>query len=120
GVHVELAGNGQEALKVVHEKEFDAVLMDLQMPVMDGLQATRSIRAIERLKELPIIAMTASVMAGDRDRCIEVGMNDHISKPISIEQLMSTLARWLPAQSAAPAAPAEPAPEAKPAATAPD
>jgi signal transduction histidine kinase/CheY-like chemotaxis protein/HPt (histidine-containing phosphotransfer) domain-containing protein len=114
GVAVDVAGNGQEALSAVLTKTFDAVLMDLQMPVMDGLQATRAIRGIDRLKQLPIIAMTASVMAGDRDRCLEAGMNDHISKPVSIEQLMTTLARWLPARAAAepaaaPAAPAAPA-----------
>ncbi len=112
GVAVEVAGNGQEALNAVQARPYDAVLMDLQMPVMDGLQATRAIRAIDRLRQMPIIAMTASVMAGDRERCIEAGMNDHISKPISIEQLMTTLARWLPARSPAAAAapPAAPGP----------
>jgi len=117
GVAVDVAANGQEALNAVQARAYDAVLMDLQMPVMDGLQATKAIRAVPKLDQLPIIAMTASVMAGDRDRCIEAGMNDHISKPISIEQLMTTLARWLPARSAAAAAPAvaAPAPAAAPA-----
>jgi two-component system sensor histidine kinase/response regulator len=109
GLAVDVAGNGQEALGMVKTRPYDAVLMDLQMPVMDGLQATRSIRAIPELKALPIIAMTASVMAGDRDRCIEAGMNDHVSKPISIDQLMATLARWLPGRAAVPASTA-PAP----------
>jgi two-component system, sensor histidine kinase and response regulator len=108
GVAVDVAGNGQEALAAAQARDYEAVLMDLQMPVMDGLQATRAIRGIERLKKLPIIAMTASVMAGDRDRCLEAGMNDHISKPISIDQLMSTLARWLPQTRSEPA-PAAPA-----------
>ncbi len=105
GVMVDVAANGEEALNAVQARGYDAVLMDLQMPVMDGLQATRAIRDLPRLKGLPIIAMTASVMAGDRDRCLEAGMSDHISKPIGIEQLMGTLARWLPARGAAAAAP---------------
>ncbi len=106
GVMVDVAANGQEALNAVQARGYDAVLMDLQMPAMDGLQATRAIRDLPRLKGLPIIAMTASVMTGDRDRCLEAGMSDHISKPIGIEQLMSTLARWLPARGAAAAVPA--------------
>jgi signal transduction histidine kinase/ABC-type amino acid transport substrate-binding protein/DNA-binding response OmpR family regulator len=103
GVAVDVAGNGQEALGMVKSRPYDAVLMDLQMPVMDGLQATQAIRAVPELRALPIIAMTASVMAGDRDRCLAAGMNDHVSKPISIEQLMATLARWLPGRAGAPA-----------------
>jgi signal transduction histidine kinase/HPt (histidine-containing phosphotransfer) domain-containing protein/ActR/RegA family two-component response regulator len=110
GVMVDVAANGQEALNAVLARGYDAVLMDLQMPVMDGLQATRAIRDQPRLKELPIIAMTASVMSGDRDRCLEAGMSDHISKPIGIEQLMGTLARWLPARGGAGAAPVAAAP----------
>jgi two-component system sensor histidine kinase/response regulator len=114
GVMVDVAANGQEALNAVQARGYDAVLMDLQMPVMDGLQATQAIRAIPRFKGLPIIAMTASVMAGDRDRCLEAGMSDHISKPIGIEQLMGTLGRWLPARGGA-AAPVVAAPVAAPA-----
>jgi len=109
GASVEVAANGREALDMVRAKGYDVVLMDLQMPVMDGLQATRAIRDIPRFAQLPIIAMTASVMSGDRDRCLEAGMNDHISKPVSIEQLMGTLSRWLPDRpAAAPAAPPAP------------
>jgi len=98
GASVDVAANGQEALSAVQGSAYDVVLMDLQMPVMDGLQATRAIREIDALRELPIIAMTASVMSGDRDRCLQAGMSDHISKPISIDQLMTALARWLPAR----------------------
>ncbi|MGH8442206.1 MAG: ATP-binding protein [Nevskiaceae bacterium] len=98
GVLVDVAANGQEALAAVQARPYDAVLMDVQMPVMDGLQTTRAIRKLGTCDRLPIIAMTASVMAGDRDRCLESGMSDHVSKPISIEQLMGTLARWLPAR----------------------
>ena len=96
GVTVDIAGNGLEAVRAVRERPYDAVLMDVQMPVMDGLQATESIRGIESLKSLPIIAMTASVLRGDRDRCLQVGMNDYISKPINVERMLSTLARWVP------------------------
>ncbi|MGQ0587270.1 MAG: ATP-binding protein, partial [Gammaproteobacteria bacterium] len=98
GVRVDVAANGQQALAAVQEHAYDAVLMDVQMPVMDGLQTTRAIRGLDGCERLPIIAMTASVMAGDRDRCLEAGMSDHVSKPIGIEQLMGTLARWLPAR----------------------
>jgi signal transduction histidine kinase/HPt (histidine-containing phosphotransfer) domain-containing protein/ActR/RegA family two-component response regulator len=100
GALVDVATNGQEALDAIGARGYDAVLMDLQMPVMDGLQATRAIRAEPRHARLPIIAMTASVMSGDRDRCLDAGMNDHISKPVSVEQLLVTLARWLPERGA--------------------
>jgi two-component system sensor histidine kinase/response regulator len=68
--------------------------MDMQMPVMDGIEATRVIRADPRFNSLPIIAMTANAMAADRDRCLEAGMNDHIAKPIDPEQLFRVLLRW--------------------------
>ncbi len=109
GAAVDVAATGQEALDALRARAYDAVLMDLQMPVMDGLQATQAIRANPQLRALPIIAMTASVMSGDRDRCLDAGMNDHISKPVGIEQLQTTLGRWLPERLAAPAAAAAPA-----------
>jgi signal transduction histidine kinase/HPt (histidine-containing phosphotransfer) domain-containing protein len=105
GAAVDVASNGQEAVDAVRARPYDAVLMDLQMPVMDGLQAARAIRATPRMQGLPIIAMTASVMAGDRDRCLDAGMNDHISKPINVDQLMDAMARWLPERGGATAAP---------------
>ncbi|WP_417349896.1 response regulator [Ferrimonas sp.] len=96
GLTVEVAGDGQQAVDRVNRgQEFDAVLMDVQMPVMDGYQATQAIRAIPGLEALPIIAMTANVMSRDIDRAREVGMNDHIGKPIDVEEMFATLARWV-------------------------
>ncbi|MBF0470030.1 MAG: response regulator, partial [Gammaproteobacteria bacterium] len=104
GVRVTTAINGQEALQKVQEERFAAVLMDIQMPVMDGLEATQKIRAIESLRDLPIIAMTANVMRGDRERSLDAGMNDHIPKPINLQQLLSTLSHWITADLKAPQA----------------
>ena len=92
---VEIANNGAEAVDMVRRTAFDAVLMDWQMPVMDGFEATRIIRADARFAQLPILAMTANVMNGDREKCLAVGMNDHISKPIEVGQMLETLARWI-------------------------
>ena len=95
GFLVDVAENGKEAIQRVHEKNYDMVLMDIQMPEMDGLQATRFIRQEERFAELPILAMTANAMAGDRELCLEAGMNDHIAKPIQPSNLYRTLIKWL-------------------------
>jgi len=95
GLNVALANNGQEAVNAVKENEYDAVLMDVQMPVMDGYTATREIRKDERFKELPIIAMTAHAMAGDEDKSLQAGMNGHVTKPIDPDQLFSTLQKWV-------------------------
>ena len=95
GVHVDLVENGLEALQALKEKSYDLVLMDIQMPVMDGLTATKTIRKQPHLKHLPIIAMTASVLTSDRDACFEAGMNDHIAKPIEPEKLHKKLTKWL-------------------------
>jgi len=92
---VDVAGNGEEAVRMVKEKEYDIVLMDMQMPVMDGISATRVIRSNPKFHSLPIVAMTANAMASDRDKCLEAGMNDHIAKPIDPDQLFRTLARWV-------------------------
>ena len=105
GVVVDLAGDGAQALARVQEHTYDLVLMDWQMPVMDGIEATRRIRAIERFATLPILAMTANAMQGDREICLQAGMNDHISKPFNMDQMLATIARWLPcALAAKPAA----------------
>ena len=90
-----IAENGQAAVQKVGENNYDLVLMDMQMPVMDGLAATRAIRLKPQFRSLPIIAMTANVMESDRDKCTEAGMNDHISKPIDPEALFATLLRWI-------------------------
>ena len=98
GIHVSIAINGRECVERVHAEPFDLVLMDIQMPVMDGLAATKLLRGERRFQNLPIIAMTAHAMSGDRERSLEGGMNDHLTKPISPEALMETLVRWMPGQ----------------------
>jgi PAS domain S-box-containing protein len=96
-LNVVVAGNGQEALDILETAAtFDCVLMDLQMPVLDGLTATRRLRAHARFNELPIIAMTANVTAGDRERTLEAGMQDHVGKPISVGELYAALCTWIP------------------------
>ncbi len=102
GVTVDLASDGAQAVAQVAEHTYDAVLMDWQMPVMDGFEATRRIRAQPQFAQLPILAMTANAMAGDREKCLAVGMNDHISKPIVVEHLLETLLRWMPSRAASP------------------
>jgi PAS domain S-box-containing protein len=94
GVAVSIAGDGREALPMLRQRRFDAVLMDIQMPVMDGFEATRQIREIPAFAELPVIAMTANAMSGDRERCIDAGMNDYIAKPIHQQTMYSVIARW--------------------------
>ncbi|CZF81570.1 Signal transduction histidine-protein kinase BarA [Grimontia celer] len=91
---IEVADNGQIALDMAQDQDFDIVLMDMQMPVMDGLTATRKIREIESLSSLPIVAMTANAMERDVKQCKEAGMNDHVSKPIDVEELISAIQRW--------------------------
>ena len=104
GYRVEVAEDGREALEACVRTRYDAVLMDGQMPGMDGYEVTRRIRAREKDGErLPIIAMTASAMKGDRERCLEAGMDDYVSKPVTPESLEAALRRWV----GAPAAPAE-------------
>ncbi len=91
GLTVDVVGNGQAALDRVQQRHYDLVLMDLHMPVMDGLTATRAIRALPGLGDLPVVAMTASAMADDRKRCLDAGMNDFVAKPIEPENLVSVL-----------------------------
>jgi PAS domain S-box-containing protein len=95
GITVVVANNGVEALAQLKTCDFDGVLMDCQMPVMDGYEAARKIREQPQYKDLPVIAMTANAMAGDREKVLEVGMNDHIAKPINVENMFSTIARWV-------------------------
>ena len=96
GFQVQLAKNGQQALERLEEFSYDLVLMDLQMPVMDGYTATRRIRENPAWDRLPVLAMTADAVAGVREQVLEVGMNECITKPIEMEQLFGALARWLP------------------------
>lgn len=95
GLKVSVANNGLEAVERVKQDPFDAVLMDVQMPVMDGYQATGEIRKDERFKRLPIIAMTASAMRQDREDAMAAGMNDHVSKPVDVKELFAALSRWI-------------------------
>jgi CheY-like chemotaxis protein len=109
GVTVTVASDGRQALDLLLRQPFDGVLMDCQMPVMDGYEATRLLRRQPHLRELPVIAMTANAMVGDREKVLAAGMDDHIAKPISVEEMFATLARWIrPAGAAAPAAVAVP------------
>jgi len=95
GMQVDLASNGAEAIAMLDNKEYNLVLMDCQMPVMDGFSATRIIRENPRLSELPIIAMTANSSPEDREQCFACGMNEFITKPINWEQFFHTLAHWI-------------------------
>ena len=103
GIRVALAVNGREGVDRVNADPFDLVLMDIQMPVMDGLTATKIIRKDSRFQSLPIIAMTAHAMTGDRERSLDAGMNDHLAKPINPDQLAAMLLRWMPEHRAQPA-----------------
>jgi len=107
GVTLRLAGHGQEALDILAvDSRFDGVLMDCQMPVMDGYTATRKIREQPRFAQLPVIAMTANAMEGDREDALASGMNDHIPKPLNVDAMFATLARWIrPKASSQPVAP---------------
>jgi two-component system, sensor histidine kinase and response regulator len=98
GMQVTLASNGQQAVELVQSCDFDLVLMDCQMPVMDGFQATAAIRQLPlgRGKHLPIVAVTANALQGDEQNCLDAGMNDFLPKPFKLAQLRALLARWLP------------------------
>ena len=95
GVRSDIAGSGEEAARMTCAGNYDAVLMDIQMPDMDGYQATALIRADERHAALPIIAMTAHAVAGYRERCLDMGMNDYVTKPIDPDTLYAVLATWV-------------------------
>jgi CheY-like chemotaxis protein len=106
GVEVLFAENGQDGLALVHEHpDIDLVLMDIMMPEMDGNETTAAIRRIPELAELPIIALTAKAMKGDREKSVAAGASDYITKPVNVDQLLSLMRVWLyretPAQSEA-------------------
>ena len=102
GARVEIARNGQEALDALGKaagdpaEAIDLVLMDVMMPVMDGLTATREIRKDARWRKLPIIALTAKAMPDDQERCIEAGANDYMAKPLDVDKLLSLVRVWMP------------------------
>jgi CheY-like chemotaxis protein len=96
GYRADVAANGIEAVRVLGEVRYDAVLMDCHMPEMDGFDATRAIRRSETGgRHTPVIAMTASALSGDRERCLAAGMDDYISKPIKLHVVAAVLERWL-------------------------
>ncbi|WP_432695185.1 response regulator [Marinobacterium sp. YM272] len=95
GMKVDIAENGQIAVDKINAQDYDIVLMDLQMPVMDGFEASTAIRKDQRFDELPIVAMTANAMAGDKERCLAAGMQDHVAKPIEPAALYHALVRWI-------------------------
>jgi polar amino acid transport system substrate-binding protein len=111
GMTAAVANNGQEALERLRAASFDGVLMDCQMPVMDGYQATHAIRQHPDWRTLPVLAMTANVIAGDRERALAAGMNDHIGKPVRVSEMLATMAKWI--QGHGRAADASVAPEAR-------
>ena len=98
GVTVVTASNGEEALEKVRQRDFDCILMDVQMPVMDGLEATRRLRQWEREQgraPMPVVALTANAMHEERERCLAVGMNSHLAKPFRRQQLARVLSPYL-------------------------
>ncbi|MBF0383214.1 MAG: response regulator [Magnetococcales bacterium] len=101
GLFVDMAEDGVHCLNKLAKYSYDMVFMDIQMPNMDGYTATKEIRKNPKYKELPILAMTANAMAGDREKCLEVGMNDHISKPIDKKKLYAAITKWIPPQDGA-------------------
>jgi signal transduction histidine kinase/CheY-like chemotaxis protein len=98
GFIVTIANNGQEAIEKVQADNFRLVLMDIQMPVMDGIEATQAIRNIPGYQKLPIVAMTAHAMSGDKELSLKSGMNDHVNKPIDVQELFKTIAKWIDPQ----------------------
>ncbi|NWJ97612.1 MAG: response regulator [Chloroflexi bacterium] len=98
GYLVEMAANGQEALNLLTERDYNLILMDCQMPLLDGFETSRQIRQREahQNQHTPIVAMTASAMLGDREKCLEAGMDDYLAKPVAMEQLQRIIERWLP------------------------
>jgi signal transduction histidine kinase/CheY-like chemotaxis protein/HPt (histidine-containing phosphotransfer) domain-containing protein len=106
GIELDVAPNGREAIEMAQAEptRYAAILMDMQMPELDGLGATRRLRADPRFAAVPIIAMTANAMKADLDACLEAGMNDHVTKPIDRKALVATLRRWLPVASSTPQA----------------
>ncbi len=95
GMKVEVARNGYEAIEKVNKEKVDLILMDIMMPEMDGYTAMRKIRKESKFDELPIIALTAKAMKEDREKCINAGANDYMSKPVDVDKLLSLMRVWL-------------------------
>jgi len=96
GCHIDVVQNGIEAFESLRKVSYDLILMDCQMPEMDGFSATRAIRALEGTgRHTPIIALTANAMEGERERCLESGMDDYVSKPVSAAALAAAIDLWL-------------------------
>ncbi|HET9035231.1 MAG TPA: response regulator, partial [Myxococcaceae bacterium] len=96
GVRVLMAENGQDALdRLDREASIDLVLMDIMMPEMDGFVATQRIREQKRFESLPVVALTAKAMKGDREKCLDAGASDYLAKPVNTDQLLATLRNWL-------------------------
>ncbi|MGB1558187.1 MAG: response regulator, partial [Oceanococcaceae bacterium] len=95
GYVVDVVGNGREAVEAIQRFPYDVILMDVFMPEMDGVEATRQIRKARQRSELPIIALTANAMQGDRERFMEAGMNEHLTKPLERQTLLAALYRWM-------------------------
>lgn len=105
-IHVELAENGQEAVNKHQTNMYDLILMDIQMPLMDGFQATKTIRQQEgKTKHTPIIALTANAISGDQQRCLDAGMDDYITKPIDFQKLEEIIKKHLSKEEPQDAAP---------------
>ncbi len=114
GISVDLANNGEEALQMVSRQNYDAVLIDCQMPMMDGYTATRLIRRTLKLTDLPIIAVTANALQGDREKVLQAGMNEHVSKPIDVDELYDVLQKWIKPRNKSAEACSEPEPSSLP------
>jgi PAS domain S-box-containing protein len=116
GLHADAVANGAEAVAALQQIPYDLILMDVQMPVLDGLAATRAIRALTSgRQQVPIIAMTAHAMQGDREECLAAGMNDYLAKPVAPRELADCLTRWLPPHTPPPPAQAQSATPPRPA-----